>query len=166
MFHLVKKYSNRKMYDTCGKKFIKLEELIQMILGHDEIRIVDSDTNIDITGLEVSKAIVRYMNDGNPVPESLTLLLRDISERRNEQTPDTHGKFGKYEQSAEADNEVLSYVPAEIRLLNKSMEYLHGAIHILKDENPYNAKLHDELYVTFKEFDRKLTELKKRYRIS
>jgi hypothetical protein len=154
------------MYDTCGKKFIKLEELIEFILNHEELRIVDSDTNIDITGLEVSKAIVRYMNDGNPVPESLTVLLREISERRGGQSPASKEKFSKYESSGESENEVLSYVPAEIRLLNKSMEYLHGAIHILKDETPYNAKLHDELYVTFKEFDRKLTELKKRYRIS
>ncbi|OHD54504.1 MAG: hypothetical protein A2Y33_04885 [Spirochaetes bacterium GWF1_51_8] len=164
MFHLIKKYSNRKMYDTCLKKFIRLEELIGFILGHDEIRIVDSDTNIDLTGLEVSKAIVRYMNDGNPVPESLTILLREISERKAGAQPLMKEKHKP--SLGDADDEVLSYVPAEIRLLNKSIEYLHGAIHILKDENPYNAKLHDELYVTFKEFDRKLAELKKKYRIS
>lgn len=136
-----------------------------MLIKREEIRVEDSDSHVDITDLEISKAIMRYINNGNDIPESLMDLLNKIKHRKlkkkvKEKSESGIGGF------FDNDDEVFSYIPAEIRLLNKSLEYLHGAQTILKAETPFNSQLHDELYVLYKEFDRKLTHLKKKYRIS
>lgn len=172
MFHLIRKYSNRKLYDTFQKKFITLDELITLLLEHADIRIEDSDTKIDITDLEVSKAIIRFINDGNDLPDSLRHLLTIIDDAKDKKKPSRGYSLSAREETSEIDKlddssrDVLSYVPAEIRLLNKSMDYLRGAINILGSETPFNTPLHHELYVLYKEFDRKLTALKRKFRIN
>jgi hypothetical protein len=173
---LIRKYSNRKLYDTFQRKFITLDELLTLLIDQEDIRIEDSDTRIDITDLEVSKAIMRYINEGNDIPATLLNLLNMINESKGKKkTSNRTASFAlnvraanntDIERLAESNGDVLSYVPAEIRLLNKSVEYLNGAIRILNSETPFNSTLHHELYVVYKEFDRKLSNLKKKYRLS
>ena len=168
-FHLIKKYSNRKMYDSYLKKFIKLEELIQFILNKEQLQIVDSDTNIDITPMETSKAIIRYINENNLDTTFMNELIRQVNRREVKSAPPPAKKENvrdAIDELIQPNDEILSYIPAEIRLLNKSLEYLQGAIEILKSELPFNAKMHEELYVLYREFERKLIALKKKYRIS
>ncbi len=172
MFHLIRKYSNRKLYDTNLKRFVNLEELIELLIRHEDIRIEDSDTKVDITDLEVSKAIMRFINEGNDIPETLLSLLNSINEAKSRKKGPgysintRHMKASDIERLDESNGDVLSYVPAEIRLLNKSVEYLNGALRILSSESPFNSTLHHELYVLYKEFDRKLANLKKKYRLT
>lgn len=169
MFHLIKKYSNRKLYDTFHKRFITLDELITMLLKKEELRIEDSDSHVDITELEISKAIMRYINDGHDLPDVLSEMFNKIDgSKTGKKIPRKINlkKKTSVPDLSDVEEEVLSYVPAEIRLLNKSLQYLQGAISILKSETPYNSQLHDDLYVNFTEFERKLTILKKKHRIS
>jgi polyhydroxyalkanoate synthesis regulator protein len=183
VFHLIKKYSNRKLYDTCDKRFITLDDLLEMILKKEEIRIEDSDTRVDITSLEVTKALMRYINNANSMPDSVAEILQGLCAQEEKKSAGSIlksllNKFQETPSKLKAGNnrdidslinsndEILSYVPAEIRLLNKSVEYLQGAMAILKSETPFNGRLHDELYVLYKEFDRKLSIIKKKYRIS
>lgn len=176
MFHLIRKYSNRKLYDTFQRKFITLDELLSLLIHQEDIRIEDSDTRVDITDLEVSKAIMRYINEGNDIPDTLLNLLNMINESKGKRkSGERASSFAlnvrvanntDIERLGESNGDVLSYVPAEIRLLNKSVEYLSGAIRILNSETPFNSTLHHELYVVYKEFDRKLSNLKKKYRLS
>lgn len=172
MFHLIKKYSNRKLYDTFLKRFITLDELITMLMKKEELRIEDSDSHVDITDLEISKAIMRYINEGNDLPDALSELFHKISENKLPKRSSRKISIKKKKsvsqnlEELEGEEEVMSYVPAEIRLLNKSLQYLQGAISILKNETPFNSQLHDELYVNFTEFERKLNILKKKHRIS
>ena len=44
---LVKKYGNRRLYDTAASRYITLEELAAIVKGGDEVRVVDAKTGED-----------------------------------------------------------------------------------------------------------------------
>lgn len=55
---IIKKYSNRKLYDTKEKKYINLSEISRLIREGLEIKVVDNQTKEDITSLVLAQIIV------------------------------------------------------------------------------------------------------------
>ncbi len=161
MFHLIKKYSNRKLYDTLQKRFIRMEELAKLVINREEVRVEDSDSHIDLTPLAVSKALIKYMQSGHEIPKVLQGFVKRgmVKKVKKEQN------LYESEEEAEDTEDSLSYLPAEIRLLKKSLDYLHAVIDILEEEVPYNKKLHDEFYRSCVEFEKRLDGFRKKHRI-
>jgi polyhydroxyalkanoate synthesis regulator protein len=46
---LVKKYGNRRLYDTRRSRYITLEELCELIVAEEDVRVVDAKTGEDLT---------------------------------------------------------------------------------------------------------------------
>ena len=46
---LIKKYPNRRLYDTETSSYITLSEVKQLVLDHQEFQVVDAKTNQDLT---------------------------------------------------------------------------------------------------------------------
>ncbi|MFN4216580.1 MAG: polyhydroxyalkanoate synthesis regulator DNA-binding domain-containing protein, partial [Brevinematales bacterium] len=134
MFHLIRKYSNRKLYDIATRSFIRQEDLLMLVIEGEEVRIEDSDTHIDITSLELQKAFSRF-----PELQKLYITKRydnmfsggTVSTETGLDMPVSSGEGG--------------YTPAEIRLLYKSLEYLSASLRILATEPVYNLELHADL---------------------
>lgn len=159
MFHLVKKYPNRKLYDILLKRFIRQEELAEMIIAREEVRVEDSDTHIDITPLEVNKALSRYIRKEHVNEELAEVLRRGYSGAVTaESEPDD-------ETAPDGEEDIQSYIPAEIRLLTKGLDYLLAARDILRRETPFDRKLHFELDDLYRDFTNRLVKLKKKFRI-
>lgn len=55
---LVKKYGNRRLYDTEASRYITLEELTAKIRGGAEVRVVDAKTNRDLTQETLTQIII------------------------------------------------------------------------------------------------------------
>jgi polyhydroxyalkanoate synthesis repressor PhaR len=55
--HLIKKYSNRKLYDSTDKKYIKINEITDLIQSGEEVTIIDNKTGEDITSEIVSQQV-------------------------------------------------------------------------------------------------------------
>ena len=55
--HRIKKYANRKLYDTTDKKYISREHLSELIKQGKDIIIIDNETGEDITASIVSSLI-------------------------------------------------------------------------------------------------------------
>jgi polyhydroxyalkanoate synthesis repressor PhaR len=56
--HLIKKYANRKLYDTRTSKYVTLEQIADLVrTGHD-IRVMDRDTGHDITQVVLSQIVL------------------------------------------------------------------------------------------------------------
>jgi len=55
--HHIKKYANRKLYDTNDKKYISREDLSELINQGKDINIIDNETGEDITASIVSSLI-------------------------------------------------------------------------------------------------------------
>jgi polyhydroxyalkanoate synthesis repressor PhaR len=70
--HLIKKYANRKLYDTQTSRYITLEGISQLVRDGYEIQVVDRATGRDLTSLVLSQVVVgeekRGPDDADQLP--------------------------------------------------------------------------------------------------
>jgi len=72
--HKIKKYANRKMYDTKDKKYISMDKLSHLIKSGKEVVIIDNKTGKDLTSSIVSQLIARDKNSEDKVVSSKVLM--------------------------------------------------------------------------------------------
>jgi len=56
--HLIKKYANRKLYDTRTSQYVTLDNLADLVRAGHDIRVVDRDTGNDITQVVLSQIVL------------------------------------------------------------------------------------------------------------
>jgi len=56
--HLIKKYANRKLYDTQTSRYITLEGIAELVRDGHEIHVVDRDTGQDLTQVTLSQLVL------------------------------------------------------------------------------------------------------------
>ncbi len=56
--YIIKKYLNRKLYDTKEKKYVNLSEISRLIREGAEVKVIDNETKEDITSLILARIIV------------------------------------------------------------------------------------------------------------
>lgn len=64
---LIKKYANRRLYDTVTSRYITLSELSHMIRDENHIRIEDAKTGEDLTRLTFIQIIQDFEQDGQQI---------------------------------------------------------------------------------------------------
>ncbi|MFO0724157.1 MAG: polyhydroxyalkanoate synthesis regulator DNA-binding domain-containing protein [Myxococcota bacterium] len=74
---LIKKYSNRRLYDTAESRYITLEELGDTIRRGADVRVVDAKSNDDLTQVTLTQLILESRRAARllPIP-LLTQLIR------------------------------------------------------------------------------------------
>src|ERR1700726_3918127 len=55
---IIKKYENRRLYDTTNSRDVNLEEVGQLLQQGNDVQVVDATTNEDITRLILTQIIV------------------------------------------------------------------------------------------------------------
>ncbi len=74
--HLIKKYANRKLYDTTEKRYITMDGLAALIKAGQEVRIIDNETEEDLTAQIVSQLLAREKSaDANALPSSVLMQM-------------------------------------------------------------------------------------------
>jgi polyhydroxyalkanoate synthesis repressor PhaR len=58
MAYVIKRYSNRKLYDTQESRYVTLEEIEEMIRGGREISVVDAASGEDLTSVTLTQIIL------------------------------------------------------------------------------------------------------------
>lgn len=58
MAYVIKRYSNRKLYDTHESRYVTLEEIEEMIRAGKEIAVVDAATGEDLTSVTLTQIIL------------------------------------------------------------------------------------------------------------
>jgi polyhydroxyalkanoate synthesis repressor PhaR len=58
MAYVIKRYSNRKLYDTQASRYVTLEELEELIRAGKEIAVVDVTTGEDLTSVTLAQIIL------------------------------------------------------------------------------------------------------------
>ncbi len=73
---VIKKYPNRRLYDTASRRYVNLEDLAALIRQGQEIQVVDARTGEDLTRVVLTQIIVE---DAKGQPTGLPLeLLRQL----------------------------------------------------------------------------------------
>jgi len=58
MAYVIKRYSNRKLYDTQESRYVTLEEIEEMIRAGKEVSVVDAATGEDLTPVTLTQIIL------------------------------------------------------------------------------------------------------------
>jgi polyhydroxyalkanoate synthesis repressor PhaR len=56
--HLIKKYANRKLYDTRTSRYVTLDGIAQLVRAGHEITVVDRDNGSDLTQVTLSQIVL------------------------------------------------------------------------------------------------------------
>ena len=89
---VIKKYANRRLYDSTGSRHVTLDDIRKMIVSGDKVKVIDDKSGEDLTravmlqviseqeqfgtpvlSLELLESIIRFY--GNPVQEMLTRYM-------------------------------------------------------------------------------------------
>lgn len=57
MTRLIKRYGNRKMYDTQASRYVTLDGVAELVRGGDDLRIIDNDSGADLTAVTFAQII-------------------------------------------------------------------------------------------------------------
>ena len=65
---LLKKYPNRRIYDTSTSRFITIDDVRQMVLNYEPFKVVDTRTEEDLTRSTLLQIITEMENNGRDSP--------------------------------------------------------------------------------------------------
>ena len=71
---IIKKYPNRRLYDTAISRYITLEEVRQLVIENQAFQVVDKRTKEDITRGILLQVIAEQEQGGDPIFETDMLL--------------------------------------------------------------------------------------------
>lgn len=61
---IIKKYANRRLYNTASSRYVTLEQLSEMVKSGEEFRVLDAKTDEDITRSVLTQIIFEEENKG------------------------------------------------------------------------------------------------------
>ena len=80
---IIKRYSNRKLYDTKGSRYVTLLQIAEMVRAGEDVQIIDNATKEDKTDVTLALIISEELKTrprGIPLP-TLKLLIRHRGEK-------------------------------------------------------------------------------------
>lgn len=104
---IIKRYGNRKLYDTATSRYVTLEEVARMIETGETVKITDNETNKDITALTLAQIVLDAEKKKYNLP--LEIVKRLLGER-----------------SGEAIGEMIQKMPEQVQTLRVEAEKRFG----------------------------------------
>ena len=104
---VIKRYPNRKLYNTQTKKYITLDGIAELIRQGDEIQVIDNENGDDITALTLTQVIYEQeKKQSGFFPHTvLTDLIRSSGDT-----------FGSFQRAISASVNYWHQIDEEIRL--------------------------------------------------
>jgi len=86
---IIKRYANRKLYDTERSCYVTLDEIAEMIKLGEDVRVIDNKSKDDLTTVTLTQIIVEEEKKVSKIP---LRLLRGIIQSSNEAIGDFYQK--------------------------------------------------------------------------
>ena len=103
---IIKRYTNRKLYDTVESRYVTLDEIAEMVKAGTEVRVVDNRTKEDLTSVTLAQIIFEEEKKTSKMSlRTLKDLIRHGGERAAQIVEDTlaelRGRVEAVRQAAE-----------------------------------------------------------------
>ncbi|MDQ2696976.1 MAG: polyhydroxyalkanoate synthesis repressor PhaR [Pseudomonadota bacterium] len=149
----IKKYPNRRLYDTAISSYITLEDVKQLVLDRAEFRVIDARSNEDITRSILLQIISEQEEQGTPIftTEVLAHIIRFYGDT-------LQGMMGSYLERS------LQMFVDQQHLFREQMRNLMGKtpLSMMSDLAEHNLALwksmNERLYQQYKATDREAGE--------
>lgn len=91
---IIKRYTNRKLYDTVESRYVTLDEIAEMVKAGTEVRIVDNRTKEDLTSVTLAQIIFEEEKKTSKMSlRTLKDLIRHGGERAAQIVGDTQAEL-------------------------------------------------------------------------
>ncbi len=142
---IVKRYANRKLYDTERSCYVTLEDISMMIKAGEEVRVVDNKTGEDLTSVTLAQIIFETEKKSSFMPlgvlrdiiqnggEKLQATALDLKETAQKLKGDIEGRFERL-TTRKQDGEDAASVPHKISELVASSREAFDTLQKTVDE--------------------------------
>ncbi|MBN2053653.1 phasin family protein [bacterium] len=126
---VIKRYSNRKLYDTLESRYITLEKIGELVRGGTDVKVVDNQSGEDISKQTLAQVILTMeKKDKNFMPIS---FMKDLLQRGSE------SMIGYIRKSVSASRETVTQLHEELerfigRLISKGVMSEEEGARLLK----------------------------------
>jgi polyhydroxyalkanoate synthesis repressor PhaR len=72
---LIKRYANRKLYNTAASRYITLRGIAELLERGEDVKVIDNETGEDMTAVTLSQILVETERGGRSAPGSLITEL-------------------------------------------------------------------------------------------
>lgn len=109
---VIKRYPNRKLYDTDSKQYITLEGIAELIRAGQEVQVIDHASGEDLTSLTLTQIILEQERKQNGFLSNsfLTSLIRDSGDR-----------LASWQRKLRAPQSLIRHIDEEIQLRVQSL---------------------------------------------
>ncbi len=91
---IIKRYTNRKLYDTVESRYVTLEEISEMVKAGTEVKILDNRTKEDLTSVTLAQIIFEEEKKTSKMSlRTLKDLIRHGGERAAQLVEDTQAEL-------------------------------------------------------------------------
>jgi polyhydroxyalkanoate synthesis repressor PhaR len=129
---LIKKYGNRRLYDTRRSRYVTLEEVLEVVAAGEEIRVVDAKTQEDLTKRIVTKII--FLEEERRNLDLLPLeFLRKLVQHRDDSLREFYQRYlalslEVYRSSQEKMQELVAPAPPPPSAVSEELAELKARI--------------------------------------
>jgi polyhydroxyalkanoate synthesis repressor PhaR len=81
---VIKRYSNRKLYDTKDSRYVTLLQIAEMVRGGEEVQIIDNNTKEDLTEVTLAQIIYEEQKQKASSRNVPLQTLKDLIHQRTE----------------------------------------------------------------------------------
>src|SRR4051812_25106461 len=130
---IIKRYQNRKLYDTDASCYVTLDEIAEMIQQGEEVTVVDNRNQKDITAATLTQIIFEKQKRSDmPVPIS---TLRHIIQHGD-------GSFSSFLSKNTDGNQldVIRELETKVKALNSKLDGLEKRGAVLPDSEASTGK--------------------------
>jgi len=139
MARLIKRYENRKLYDTEASAYVSLSDIADLVRQGETVQVIDNVTGDDLTAQTLTQIILEEGKQGKHVLP--TDLLHDLL-RRGGEVVDTsldrlrHGMDDLVQSSVGRLNQLVpeSQRRSELRELRDQVNHLEGVLNNLLND--------------------------------
>lgn len=91
---VIKKYENRRLYDTTSSRYVNLEDVTEMVREGEEVQVVDAKTGEDLTRVVLTQIIVEGAKDKDSgLPTDMLRQIIIASGRAQQQILTSYFRF-------------------------------------------------------------------------
>ena len=91
---VIKRYTNRKLYDTVESRYVTLDEIAEMVKAGGEVKILDNRTKDDLTSVTLAQIIFEEEKKTSKMSlRTLRDLIRHGGERAQQFVEDTQAEW-------------------------------------------------------------------------
>ena len=122
-FILIKKYSNRRLYNSSESKYINFKELLELIKNNTDFKIEDHKTGEDLTQEILLQTIFEFKNTSknvftiNFIKKLFLVLNKNNSEEISIYLEECLKKYNDFKRAKKVDFERINILDLQLQIL-------------------------------------------------